>query len=204
MRFCSSKARASSALISSRVLTILGWLTMAGKAASVPGDGVCANASLAKIASTIAAIEVVNLIVVSQTLDRTQTYLPQPPGEPVGQIAIDHAAEIDVGRRHLLLAEDEEHAEPVGEPQMRIGQAAQLVMIVFHRLVVDGLAHLDREQVFRNRAVVHDDVGKYRLAQFIVGGNDRSVWQFQQTLAEPVVLAVDLPAVELPFQMHGH
>src|SRR5205823_7453965 len=46
--------------------------------------------------------------------------------------------------------------------------------------------------------------GKYRLAQFIVGGNDRSVWQFQQTLAESVVVAVDLPAVELPFDVHRH
>ena len=43
---------------------------------------------------------------------------------------------------------------------MRIGQAAQLVLVVFRRLMVARLADLDRQQVVRNLALVHDDIGR--------------------------------------------
>ena len=46
---------------------------------------------------------------------------------------------------------------------MRIGQAAQLVMVVFHRLVIDLASDFDREEVFGDGTVVHDDIGKIDL-----------------------------------------
>ena len=81
---------------------------------------------------------------------------------------------------------------------MRIGQRAQLVPVMFRRLMVARLADFDREQVFRNGAAVHDDIGINRLREMIVGRDDRSLRKPQRSLAEPVVVAVDVPARELP------
>ena len=36
----------------------------------------------------------------------------------------------------------------------------------------------------------------------VVGGDDRAVRQPQRAVAEPVVVAIDLPARELLFEMH--
>ncbi len=48
---------------------------------------------------------------------------------------------------------------------MRIGQRHQLVLVVLQRLVIARLSDLDREQVVRNGALVHDDIRKDRLAR---------------------------------------
>ena len=55
----------------------------------------------------------------------------------------------------------------VGKPQKRIGQRLQLVPVVFRRLVIGGIPHLDREQVVGDLApvLVHDDIGVNRLSR---------------------------------------
>jgi len=42
---------------------------------------------------------------------------------------------------------------------MRVGQSAQLVMVMLRRLMVGCLPDFDREQIIGNGAAVHDDVG---------------------------------------------
>src|SRR3954454_16642621 len=86
---------------------------------------------------------------------------------------------------------------------MRVGQGAQLVPVVLRRLVVTGFADLDREQVRRYFALMHDNVGVNRLSQMIVCRDDGAVGQPQRPLAEPVVVAIDLPPRKLVFQMDG-
>ena len=125
----------------------------------------------------------------------------RPANQP-DKVVIDHAAGIDLRHRDLLLAERKVHADPVGEPQMRIGQRLQLVLVVFQRLVIAGLADLDREQIVRNLALVHDDIGIDRFAEMIVGRDDRPMRQPQRSLAEPVEIAIDVPARKLLFAMH--
>ena len=85
---------------------------------------------------------------------------------------------------------------------MRIGKRHQLVLVVLDRLVVRGLAELDRHEIVRNLALMHDDVGKYRLCHVIVGREDRAAWQPQRAFTEPIVLAIDVPARKLPFEMN--
>ena len=85
---------------------------------------------------------------------------------------------------------------------MRVGQRLQLVLVMFQRLVVAGLPDLDREQVVRNLALVHDDVGINRFAEMIVGRDNRAMRQPQRSLAEPVIIAIDFPARKLLFAMH--
>ena len=140
--------------------------------------------------------------------DRGVARGPQPSLRPIsfsrpanqhGQGVIHHAAGIDLRHRHLLLAERKVYADPVGEPQMRIGQRLELVLVVFQGLVVAGLADLDREQIVRNLALVHDDVGIDRFAEMIVGRDDRPMRQSQRSLAEPVEIAIDVPARKLLF-----
>ena len=85
---------------------------------------------------------------------------------------------------------------------MRIGQRLQLVLVMFQRLMIASLPDLDREQIVGNLALVHDDIGIDRFAELIVGRDDRSVRQPQRAFAEPVVVAIDLPARELLLEMH--
>src|SRR5882724_870217 len=131
-----------------------------------------------------------------------QPQIRQPSGEPVRQSLIEQAAGIDLRHHHLLLAERKVHADPVGEPQMRIGQRPQLVLVMFQRLVIGSFPDLDREQIVRNLALVHHDVGIDRFSEVIVGRDDRAMRQPQRTLAEPVEIAIDLPARKLLFAMH--
>ena len=85
---------------------------------------------------------------------------------------------------------------------MRIGQRPQLVPVMFRRLMVARLPDFDREQVVGNLALVHDDIGIDRFSEMIVGRDDRSMRKPQRALAQPVVIAIDLPARKLLFEMH--
>src|SRR5665647_2348428 len=85
---------------------------------------------------------------------------------------------------------------------MRVGQRPQLVPVVLRRLMVAGFAHFDREQIVGDLALVHDDVGIDRFCQMVVGRDDRAMRQPQGPLAQPVVVAIDLPSRKLRFQMH--
>src|SRR5262249_59900310 len=122
-------------------LTTLALPSSVSIAASIVwGDGACANAGVTS--STIAAIDNFqpdnfqpnNFQPMSAS--SAQTNVPKPAGKPVRQLPVDDAAEINIGRLHLSLRQHQQHAETVGEPQMRIGHAAQLVVIVLDRLVV--------------------------------------------------------------------
>src|SRR4051812_22696339 len=122
MRFCSSSARASSALMSSSVFTTFGFASSACSAASI--EGVCAKAGAAN--SSAAAVDAQSFMPASSA----QTQFLQPSGKPVGQLVVNDTTEIDVRRLHLALAQHQQHADAVGEPQIRIGQPAQLVVLV--------------------------------------------------------------------------
>ena len=86
---------------------------------------------------------------------------------------------------------------------MRVGQGPQLVQVVFERLVIAGLADFQRDEIGGDRAPMHDDIGINRFSEVIVGGDDGAVRQPQRAVAEPVVVAVDVPALELAFFMVG-
>src|SRR5258708_3221377 len=132
-----------------------------------------------------------------------QSRFLQLSGEPVRQGLVPHPAGIDLRHRHLLLAKRDKDADPVGEPQMRVGQRPQLVLVVLERLVIAGLAYLEGDKVVGDRALVHHDVGVNRFSEMIVGRDDGAVRQPQRAIAEPVVVAVDFPARELFFDMDG-
>ena len=85
---------------------------------------------------------------------------------------------------------------------MRIGQRPQLVLVMLRRLVIGGLPDLDREQVIGNLALVHDDIWINRFSEMIVGGDDGSLRKPQRALAQPVVIAIDLPSRKLLLEMH--
>ncbi len=85
---------------------------------------------------------------------------------------------------------------------MRIGHRAELVPVMFRRLMIGCLANLDGEEIVGNLALVHHDIGINRFSELIIGGDNRSVRQPQRPLAQPVVIAIDLPARELLFEMH--
>src|SRR5229473_1260993 len=86
---------------------------------------------------------------------------------------------------------------------MRVGQPAQLVMVVFRRLMIARLPDFDGEQIVRNGATVHHDIGINRFSEVVVGRDNRSMREPQRPLPQPVVIAVDLPAAdELLFEMH--
>src|SRR5260221_30206 len=85
---------------------------------------------------------------------------------------------------------------------MRIGQRAQLVLVVLRGLIITRLPDFDREQIVGNLALVHDDIGINRFSEVIVGRDDGSMRQPQRPLAQPVVVAIDAPASELLFQLH--
>jgi hypothetical protein len=76
------------------------------------------------------------------------------------------------------------------------------LLVVFRRLVVGRLPDLDREQIIGDIALVHNDVRIDRLAEMVVGRDDRSMREPQGARAKPVVIAIDLPARKLLFQMH--
>ena len=76
-------------------------------------------------------------VLISRAVSRASGFL-QPSGEPARQIPVDRAAGIDLGGRHLFLAQRQQHADPVREPDMRIGQRAQLVLIMVQRLMIGG------------------------------------------------------------------
>src|SRR3981081_527423 len=71
-----------------------------------------------------------------------QALLLQPDGKPVRQPGVHQAADIDLRRRYALLSQRQIDADPVGEPQMRIGETAQLVPVMFRRLIVARLPDL--------------------------------------------------------------
>ena len=52
-------------------------------------------------------------------------------------------------------------------------------------------------------ALVHDDVGVDRLAEMVVGRDDRAVRQFQGAGTEPVEFAIDVEIAKLPLQLDG-
>ena len=81
---------------------------------------------------------------------------------------------------------------------MRVGQRPQLVPIVFDWLMIGCLPDLDSQKIFWNGPPVHHDIGMNGLAERIIGRDDRSPGQEQRALAQPVVVAVDLPVRELP------
>ncbi len=85
---------------------------------------------------------------------------------------------------------------------MRIGQRAQLVLVMFRRLMIGFLPDFDGEQVVGNLALVHDDIGIDRFCEMIVGRDHSSMRQPQRPLPQPVVVAIDAPARKLLFQMH--
>ena len=85
---------------------------------------------------------------------------------------------------------------------MRVGERAQLVLVMRERLMVGGLPDLDGEQVLRDLAPMNDDVGIDRLGEVIVGRDDGAVGQLQRPLAKPVIVAIDVPAGKLPLEMH--
>ena len=85
---------------------------------------------------------------------------------------------------------------------MRIGQGLELMLFVLDRLVVAGLADLDRHEVVGDVALMHDDVRIDRFAEMIVGRDDGSVRQPHRALTQPVVVAIDLPAGKLLFDVH--
>ena len=100
------------------------------------------------------------------------------------------------------MSEHKQHPDGVGEPQMRIGQRPQLVLVVLRRLMVGCFPDFDRQQIVGDRALVHHDIGIDRFRQMIVSRNDRSMRQPQRALAEPVIVAIDLPAGKLSFDLH--
>src|SRR6266404_6363176 len=55
-----------------------------------------------------------------QTL--TQAHIIQPSSEPERQRLVEYAADIDLRRRDGLFSQGQHRPDPVGEPQMRIGQ----------------------------------------------------------------------------------
>ena len=85
---------------------------------------------------------------------------------------------------------------------MRIGQRAQLVLVMFRRLMIARLPDLDGEQIIGNVALVHDDIGVNRFSEVIVGRDDRSLRQPQRSLPQPVVIAIDFPSRKLLFDIH--
>ncbi len=131
-----------------------------------------------------------------------QTYILQVLRQPAGVRLVEYAADIDIRRRDILLGQRQKNPDLVGEPQMRICQHLQLLPVVFRRLMIARLAHFDRYQVVGDFALVHDDIGIDRFSKLIVSGDNRSMRQPQPSLAEPVVVAIDLPARKLLFELH--
>src|SRR5690242_7010085 len=97
MRFCSSSARASSALMSSSVFTTFGLASSACSEASM--DGACAKTGVTSSSAT--AVDAQSFMLASSA----QTQFLQPSGKPVGQFLVDDAAEIDVRRLHLAFGQ---------------------------------------------------------------------------------------------------
>ena len=85
---------------------------------------------------------------------------------------------------------------------MRIGQRLQLVLIVFDRLMVGILPNFDRHQIVGDFPLVHDDIWIDGFAEMIVGRDDGAMGKPQRALAQPVVVAIDLPARKLLFDVH--
>ena len=86
---------------------------------------------------------VINASLSSRRLHARSFPSPHPSGRPANQPdkrLVEHAAGIDFRHRDLLLAQRQQHADPVGEPQMRIGQRPQLVLVVLERLMIGRLA----------------------------------------------------------------
>src|SRR5689334_2143369 len=86
---------------------------------------------------------------------------------------------------------------------MWIGQRLELVLVMLDRLMVARLADLDCQEIVRDLALMHDDVGIDRFAEMVVGRDDGSVRKPHGAFAKPVVVAIDLPARKLLFDMHG-
>ena len=97
-----------------------------------------------------------------------QRRVPQLPGEPGGQRLVDHAADIDLRRGDLLFSEHKQHPDGVGEPQMRIGQRPQLVLVVLRRLMIGGLSDFDRQQIVGDRALVHHDIESFSVCEGVL------------------------------------
>ena len=68
--------------------------------------------------------------------------------------------------------------------------------------MIGCLAHFDREEIVGDLALVYDDVGIDRFREMVVGRDDRAARQPQCPLAQPVIIAIDLPSRKLLFQMH--
>src|SRR3974390_1872174 len=169
-------------------------------------DGVSAPAVVAVIARAAAntnlrLTRLVNMQA-STLLAAAQPNQLQLLREPDGNRTVEVTRHIDLAATYVVPGQDQKQADPIGEPNMRIGERRQLVLVVLDRLVVRGLAELDRHEIVRNLALVHDDVGKYRFCQVIVGRDDRAARQPQRAFTEPIVLTIDVPARKLPFEMN--
>src|SRR6186713_2907260 len=123
MRSCSAKVRASSALMSSSDLAILGLARMASRSGAEAPCALtsCTSACCLMATRAIARIDRVSVIkdLRSQISFGAQTRILQPRREPAGQALVEGADGVDFRRRNLRLAERQQHADPVGKPQMR-------------------------------------------------------------------------------------
>src|SRR3569833_2672214 len=71
-----------------------------------------------------------------------QTQKNQTTHQPRRQRLIPLAADIDVGAVDAIAAQRQQHADPVGEPQMRVSQRHQHVQIVGQRLKIGRIADI--------------------------------------------------------------
>lgn len=84
---------------------------------------------------------------------------------------------------------------------MRIGHGTKLVPVMLEGKVIGPLPGFDRQQVLRNGPAMDHNIGIYRFADIVVGRDDRSLRQQQPALADPIIVAIDVPSIELGFEM---
>src|SRR5579863_2597282 len=138
--------------MSSSALITLGEARMACEAASTaaPAAGDCAAVGAhGAAASHNAAMKADRFTIFTYrfSLSGVQPRILQPLRKPQRQFPVDGAGNIDFRPANVVFSKSQKHPDPVGKPQMRVGQRAQLLLVVLLGLMVGCLPHLDSEQV---------------------------------------------------------